>query len=228
MQRKFNLVLLIFLFVLSGCVPKVAIKKAPPDTSVIPSGEDVLIFGGIRWIENGEERKNFLSFSGLDVFKIGFKISLQVLRVEDMKEGTIEVEKDGKFFVLLPKGTYIIHRLDWEDIGRNWLVPKVAFKITEDPHSYYLGTLNIDIKTKRNFFGDPMVKELEIHIEDEEGKAREVYQKRYPQQDVQVAKALMIHNPSIPRIQELETQKTTLDAFRHLLGVVITSPPLSP
>jgi hypothetical protein len=126
MQRKFILRTLILLLVLPGCAPRINLKKAPPGTTVLSSGEDVLIFGGIRWIENGKNKKR--------------TIILRVLRAEDSKTGTIRVEKDGRFFTLLPKGNYIIHRLDWFDPwdGQHWIVPKVAFQVADSQHSYYL------------------------------------------------------------------------------------------
>jgi hypothetical protein len=223
MQRKFILATLIFLLVLPGCAPRINVKKAPPGTTVLPPGEDVLIFGRIRWIENGEERKSCLSQIGLSQLGFGFRVALKVLRAEDMKTGTIEVEKDCRFFTLLPRGSYIIHRLDWSDSwGGNWLVPRVAFQVAEGQHSYYLGTLGVNVKTKRNIFGDSILKGLEIYIEDEESEAMEAFHKRYPHQEVKVAKALMIHDSRIPRIEELENQRILLDILRWLPFGIMT------
>jgi hypothetical protein len=218
MQRKFILITLIFLLVLPGCALRINVKKAPPGTTVLSSGEDVLIFGRIRWIENGEERRSCSS-----QFGFGFRVALKVLRAEDNKTGTIEVEKDCRFFTLLPRGSYIIHRLDWSDFwGGNWLVPRVAFQVAKGQHSYYLGTLGVNVKTKRNIFGDPILKGLEIYIGDEAGEAMEAFHKRYPHQEVKVAKALMIHDPRIPRIEELENQKILLDILRWLPFGIMT------
>jgi len=89
MQREFILRTLILLLVLPGCAPRINLKKAPPGTTVLSSGEDVLIFGGIRWIENGKNKKR--------------TIILRVLRAEDSKTGTIRVEKDGRFFYVAPQ-----------------------------------------------------------------------------------------------------------------------------
>lgn len=165
MQRKFIIFLLIFSFALSGCAPRINVKKAPPGTTVLSSGEDALIFGRIRWIENGEERRSCSS-----QFGFGFRVTLKVLRAEDNKTGTIEVEKDCRFFTLLPRGSYIIHGHDWSDSwGGNWLVPRVAFQVAKGQHSYYLGTFGVNVKTKRNIFGDPILKGLEIYIGDEAG-----------------------------------------------------------
>ena len=215
MLRKFIIISLIFLFALPGCVSRMTVKKVPPGSSLASLGENLLIFGRIRWIQNGEEIK---SFSRMGDISTGFRIAVQILRVEDMKTGAIfEVEKDGRFFALLPMGIYVIHRLDWADFwGRGRLVPRVAFQVSEGQHSYYLGTLCVNVKTKRNIFGDQIVKGLDIYIEDEEGKAMEAFHKRYPHQEVKVAKALMVHDPSIPRIDELESQRILLDAILSL------------
>lgn len=209
MKKQFILISLIFLFLLPGCMG--IVKEAPQDTLLAPSGEDVLVFGRIRWIQNGEERESYSS-------TFGWNISLQVLRAEDMKTGTIRVEKDGTFFALLPTGTYIIHRLDWRDPwdGPHWLVPKVAFKIAEDRQSYYLGTLVVDIRTKRDIIGGLWVKGFGVSIEDEEEGAMEAFRKRYTAQKVEVAKALMVHDPSIPRIAEQENQRLLLDILGSL------------
>lgn len=215
MQRKLIIILLIFLFVLPGCAFRVPVKKVPPGTSLTSLKENVLVFGRVRWIQNEEEIK---SFSRLGNITTGFKIALQILRVEDMKTGSIfEVEKDGLFFALLPIGTYVIHRLDWGDFwGGGRLVPKVAFQGSKGQHSYYLGTLVVDVKTKRNIFGDQIVKGLDIYIEDEEDKMMEAFRKRYPRQEIKVTKALMVHDPSIPRIDELENQYLLLKVIQSL------------
>jgi len=219
MQKRFITAFLIFLFASSGCAPRLIINDAPPDTPIVFSEEEALTFGRIRWIENGEERENFSTWTGFDLAP-DFLISIGILRVEDMKEGTIKIEEDRRFFVLLPKGTYIIHRIDWNRAG---LVPRVAFKVADGQHSYYLGTLSVDVQTKRTTLGTLLVKGGEIHIVDEEENAMGALRKRYPQQEIKVTKDLMIYDPSIPRMEELETQKTTLDALRHLLGGVIPS-----
>jgi hypothetical protein len=214
MQRKFILITLIFLLVLPGCAPRINVKKAPPGTTVLSSGEDVLIFGGIRWIENGKNKKR--------------TIILRVLRAEDSKTGTIRVEKDGRFFTLLPRGTYIIHRFDWFDPwdGQHWIVPKVAFQVADSQHSYYLGVLVVNISAKRDIIGGLWVKGVTSYIEDEEDEAMEAFRKRYSDQEVKVAKALMIHDPSIPRMTDLESQRLLLDVLRSLhFGLI---PTLSP
>ncbi|MEE9614528.1 MAG: hypothetical protein V3W31_06180 [Thermodesulfobacteriota bacterium] len=216
MQRKFIITLLIFLFALSGCAPSL-IKKAPPDTNIASLGENVLVFGRIRWFDNEKEKERVTA--------------LQALRIEDMKKGTIKVERvgyDGRFFAVLPRGTYIVHQLDWFDIwdGPHWLVPKVAFQVADDQQAYYLGTLVINIRTKRNIIGGLRVKGWEINIEDEGNEMMEVFRKRYPDHEIKVAKALMVHDPSIPRIEELENKRVLLDVLRALsFGVM---PMISP
>lgn len=212
MQKNLTVLFLLALFVMPGCAPRL-IKKAPPDTSIASLGEDILVFGRISWFENGGEKKRF--------------ITLQALRAEDMKKGTIKVEKDGTFFAVLPKGTYIIHQLDWWDPwdGPHRLVPKVAFRAADDKRPYYLGTLVVDIKAKR-IIGWLLVKGWTIGVEDEENEAMEAFRKRYPDQEVKVAKALMVHDPSIPGIDKLENQSVLLDVLRSLYFGVM--PMLSP
>lgn len=129
------------------------------------------------------------------------------------------------FFTLLPKGTYIIHRLDWFDPwdGQHWIVPKVAFQVADSQHSYYLGTLVVNIRAKRDIIGGLWVKGVTSYIEDEEDEAMEAFRKRYPDQEVKLAKALMIHDPSIPRMIGLESQRLLLDVLRSLhFGLIPT------
>ena len=136
-----------------------------------------------------------------------------------MKQGTIKIEKDGSFFALLPKGTYIIYQLDWWDpwAGMHWLVPKIAFRVVDGgPQLYYLGTLSVDIKAKRDIIGGLRVKKVAIDIEDEEHKAMEVFHNRYPDQEIKVVKALMIHDPKIPGIEELENKRLLQDVLNSL------------
>lgn len=213
MQKNLTVLFLLALFVMPGCAPSL-IKKAPPDTSISSVGKDVLIFGRISWFENGEEKKR--------------SITLKVMRAEDMKKGTIKVEKDGSFFALLPKGTYVVHQLDWWDPwdGPHWLVPKAAFRAADDQRAYYLGTLVVDIKAKRDMIGGLWVKGVGVGIEDEENEAMEAFRKRYSDQEIKVANALMVHDRSIPRIEELENKRVLLDVLRSLYFGVM--PMLSP
>lgn len=218
MLRKFIIISLIFLFVLAGCTPRMTIKKAPPNNSISLSGDSVLIFGRIRWTQNKEVRKSFSDFN----------VELRILRVEDMKTGTIlEVEKDGRFFAVLPKGSYVIHSLNWGDgWGKGSLNPRVAFQVSESQHSYYLGSLVVNVKTKRNIFGDPIVKGWYLHIEDEESEAMKDFYKRYPQPEVKVAKTLMIHDPSIPIIDELVKKQILLEMLMLSVFILLSNPVL--
>jgi hypothetical protein len=212
MKSKTIIISLMFLLALFGCVPRVTVQKAPPGISLASLGEGVLIFGRIRWIQNGEERHSFSGLYG------DFNVDLRVLNVEDMKVSSIfEIEKDGRFFALLPKGTYIIHRLDWAEFwGRGSLVPRVALQIAKPKYSYYLGTLTVNVTTKRNIFGDYFVKGLDIYIEDEEEEAMEIFRKRYPYQELNIVKALMVHDPSIPRLDELERGRKLAEVLQAL------------
>lgn len=50
----------------------------------------------------------------------------------------------------------------------------------------------------------------------------EAFHKRYPHQELKVVKALMIHDPRIPRIEELESQRKMLDVLRSLPFGIMT------
>ena len=216
MHRKFIITLLVFLFALSGCAQRINVKKATPGNLVLSPGEDVLIFGRIRWIQNGKEIEKLASMD--DIFITRLKISLQIIRVEDKKTGILNIEKDGRFFTILPSGSYIIHRIDWmETWGRNWLVPQIAFSVEEGQQCYYLGTIAVNVKTERTILGTPILKGLEVYIDDEEGEAMQNFDKRYSNLEWKVVKALMIHDLRIPRMIELENQKRIFDVLQPLL-----------
>jgi hypothetical protein len=193
-----------------------SVKKAPPGTTVLSSGEEVLVFGRIRWIQNGEEIERLASMD--DIFTTRLKIALQIIRIEDKKTGILNIEKDGRFFAFLPSGNYIIHRIDWADFwGRNWLVPKVAFGVEESQKCYYLGTLAVNVKTRRAIFGQPILKGFVVKIDDEEDEAMQNFDKRYSNLEWRVVKALMIHDLRIPRMIKLENQKRIFDVLLPLL-----------
>jgi hypothetical protein len=204
MTRNFLIIALLVLSVLAACAPRV--RQAPPGASLSSLGEDVLAFGRIRWIQNFEERKTYSN-------PLGWNVSLKVVRIEDMKTGRIGVENDGRFFALLPKGTYIVRRIDWRDPwdGPHWLMTKLAFQVAPDHHAYYLGTVVVDIKTERDIIGGLHVKDWELSIEDEADGAMESLRTRHPGQEVEVAKSLIFSDPSIPDIDELTRQEMLLD-----------------
>lgn len=207
-RTMWDLLLLLFpLVVLAGCAG--IVKQAPPGVVLPSTGDEVLVFGRIMWIQNGEERESYSD------------IALSVLRAEDMKKGSIAVEKDGGFFALLPRGSYLINEINWRDPwdGPHWIVPKVVFKVGEDRHIYYLGTLVVDLKAKRDIIGGLWVKDVGISIDDEDEKAMKGFRNRYPEQEVKIAKALMIHDSRIPNFDELESQRQLLDLILKIIPV---------
>lgn len=198
-MRSFIVISVTLLFTLSGCAS--IVKQAPPGVVLPSTGDEVLVFGRIMWIQNGEIRESYSD------------IPLSILRAEDMKNGSIAVEKDGTFYALLPKGTYVIHEINWFDAwsGLHWIVPKVAFNTVGDRHIYYLGTLVVDLKATRDIRGGLRVKGFTIHIEDDEDNALVAFRERYPNQAGEVFKALMIHDPSIPTDAASLERKRLLD-----------------
>lgn len=189
MHRTSFLLSIIMMLILSGCASGAA-KKAPPSTPLASLGDNALVFGNLKWFENDENKRR--------------TISLGIMRAEDMKKGTIKVEKDGRFYAVVPKGTYIIHRIDWRDPwdGPHWFVPQVSFKIANNQHAYYVGTLVVEIETARDILGSLLIKGVTVHIEDEEGAAMEAFNIKYPNQEIEIAKTLMVHDTSIPRIED--------------------------
>jgi hypothetical protein len=187
-----------------------SVKRVVPGVPLELSGEEALVFGRIRWIENSKERETYHSTPG-------WKISLKIIRADDMRRGTIKVEKDGRFSALIGKGTYVIHRLDWLDPwdGPQWIVPRVAFRIPENAKAYYIGTLVTEIETMREPMGGLRVEGTKMSVADEGAEALRALLKQHPDA-MDFARTLMVHDKRIPRIDALETERFMTDRLRSL------------
>lgn len=198
-----------------GCSSLTEVDKPPQETSLMSVEENTLVLGRVRWIENGETKYNPA-------------VKLRVLRIEDMKEDDIQVGKDGRFLTYLPEGTYIIYQINWFDLwdGPHWLRPSTAFQILEGQQNHYLGTLIMEMQTKRDVIGKLKIKEFKVLVEDE-GDDEEIFiHNHYPDYEGPLNKQLMIHDSGIPRNIEREKQQTLLDITRALFFGVM--PMLSP
>ncbi len=187
--------------------------QAPRGTTASSLGNDALVYGRIRWIENGEERDSYKH-------SYGWNISPMYLRTEDMHEGQLGVESDGTFIWKLPRGRYIFHQIYWFDSwdGQHRFTPKVAFQIPEGANTFCLGTLVIDLIGKRDIIGGLRVKNIDIGIKDDCKLLANEFRLSYPDPDLQHARSLMIFNEQIPdRPEALENRDRTNDFLRAIL-----------
>jgi|GEM_PF-1594852 len=108
-----------------------------------------IVFGRIRWIENGEEVK----IGQGDFVKMSLRPDLVCMEDKQRIQGSIDAE--GHFAWSLKPGTYLMHRLVYRDMwsGAHIIVPKVAFAVPAAGQVYYIGTLQGDFAKKRDFLG---------------------------------------------------------------------------
>jgi hypothetical protein len=72
------------------------LPTAPTELTDTDLGEEVVVFGRIRWVQNGEERTDYKS-------NYGWNIWPQYYRFEDGQNGTLGVAEDGTFTWHLPR-----------------------------------------------------------------------------------------------------------------------------
>ncbi len=131
-----------------GCETAGNIDSAEEYVQSRSAGDDTLVFGRLRWIENGSERtvQN-------DIF--GWSVSPRLKRLEDRRVFNTEIDAGGAFLWDLAPGTYIIDRINYRDpmTGNYLLVPKVAFVVPRTESAVYVGTLRADVVTSRDLLG---------------------------------------------------------------------------
>jgi hypothetical protein len=165
--------------------------KATTQTA-LSEGKSV-VFGRIHWLENGKEKK-----IGRGMFDFYIKPSL--LRLEDKSRTLCDVGENGEFVWALSPGTYVINRMEYRDTwsGNYFFLPQIAFRISEPQKTYYIGTLEAEVETKRDFIGGLSMK-ANFFIVDQSDQA---YHDNAAQNGVDqdsIVKALMVHEKGLPR-----------------------------
>lgn len=198
MQKSIIFLLLLFLLP-SGCAPQLNIKKVDPGKPLSLSENEAVVFGKVRFIEKGETNP------------WGVPVVLTLFHVESEKYNTyVLVEKDGSFFWIVPRGTYIISEIKGYEFT---ILPQIAFQAPLEADAYYLGTLIIDLETRKILAVRYIKKLNDIRVEDEFDKARDALMNRNPDFTGKVGKNQMIYDTSIPIDTSLYTQ-------RKLLGIL--------
>lgn len=195
------------------------VDKAPADTTAASLGSDVLAFGRIRWFDNDEERTEYRSGWGWNVW-------LPYFRTQDDQTGLFVVEKDGSFTWRIPRGSYIFYRIGWRDPwdGLHFIDPKVAFEATDGAQALCLGTLVVKLKSKRDFIGGLWVKSVKIRVDDDCDSMSLQLHRRYTDPNIVEAKSLMRFDPKVHIPKELEERIRMEDFGRAMIPGLLTIP----
>jgi len=173
-----------------------------------------IVFGRIRWIENGEEKE-----IGDSYFKMGLRPDL--IRMEDKQRIQASVDNGGHFVWSLEPGTYLMHRIVYWDTwsGSTVIVPKVAFSVPKAGQIYYLGTLRSDFTKKRDLIGG-VGGSLQFSVQSERYEEEARLRKECGLETRAVTSNLMRHDERLPT--SVETSSAFLAATRVITAMAIT------
>jgi hypothetical protein len=215
-----KLLLLIFLSttILVGCQstslvdPIGTITTAPPGITATDLNREVIVFGRIRWIQNGVERTDYKNAYGWNIWP-------QYFHIEDEANGTLGVDENGYFTWRLPKGTYIAYHLKWFDSWDGWhrLPLRLAFQVPEPQKAYCIGAIIVKLEAKRDLIGGLWIKHWAIELDDTCEDDLQWFQERYANLNIPIEKSLLIYDPSIPDdIYGLERKEERADIMRAI------------
>lgn len=188
------------------------LATAPTTLTNTDLGEDVLVFGRIRWIQNGEERTEYKSGYGWNVWP-------QYFRVEDGQNGILGVSEDGTFTWHLPAGTYLAYQLKWFDSWDGWhrLPLRLAFQVPETHKAYCVGTFTVNLQATRDLIGGLWIKDWSVDLADSCAQDQQWFKSRYTGLSLPLEKSLLVYDPDIPdTIQALEKKDDIADILRAI------------
>ena len=188
------------------------ITTAPQSITETDLNNEVLVFGRIRWIQNGVERTDYQNAYGWNIWPLYF-------RIEDEANGTLGVTENGYFTWRLPKGTYIAYHLKWFDSWDGWhrLPLRLAFQAPEAQKAYCIGTIIVKIEAKRDLIGGLWIKHWALELDDTCEEDLQWFQERYANLNIPIEKSLLVYDPSIPEdIQGLERKEEMADFMRAI------------
>ena len=161
--------------------------------------ESSIIYGQIKWLENGEEKN-------IGKKLLGMSVTPHLIKIEDKSRIIGEVSDGGQFVWSLKPGKYFIYKMLYRDSwsGNYFVIPKVAFDVPGNGKVYYIGTLKCEFEPKRNFLG--MVSGgVEFSILDEDDIHFSNFQEKFSITPKEIEKSLMIHDSRLPKA--IETTK---------------------
>jgi hypothetical protein len=204
MKTKLSIIFFIWLLALSGCAAR--LTEVGPGKAVVLSEREALIFGKIIFKENNEENVPYSLWSRRP-FPVVFQVESEKYLVGP------EVENDGSFYWIVPRGTYILSSIKYNNYS---LPPQVAFRVPFEASAIYLGTLVIDVEIKKLIAFRSAKKINSITIIDEFEKTKETLRNRNQYFTAKIEKNLMIHDERIPIERNLYTQKSLLDILKAI------------
>lgn len=217
MTKFHHAILLLLIILVTGCTSMSGPGEgtdAQKQFNLQSLNGKALVYGRIHWLENGEERYK-------DKGSAYESISPRYLRVEDTENGSLSIEPDGRFFWVLPEGTYILHQIHWFDPwdGPHRVDPRVAFYVPSGDMALCIGTLQVDIQGKRDIIGGLWMKGRSIEIQDEcAGMDSSAID---PSLDKK--RLLMVHNHGLPdRPEALENRDQLIDFIRAIMPGLMT------
>lgn len=139
-----TLTLIVMTFTVFGCGPGYIANVKSQDSGILSSNE-IVVFGRLRIIENGREKKIYRSFTD------GHAITIRYLGGNYRSQAICDVQKDGTFIWKLPKGKYLVERVRSTEIrGPVDYEPTIYFLVNSDGNAHYLGTLVFRSTIKRS------------------------------------------------------------------------------
>ena len=175
-------------------------------------GNDVLVFGRVRWIQNGQERDDYRSAYGWNIWP-------EYYGLEDRRNGTLAVAEDGTFVWQLPGGTYLAYQLRWFDPwdGPHRLPLRLAFRAEKAQRAYCIGTIIVKLEAKRDLIGGLWIKDWDLVLDDTCATDQQWFARRYINLTLPVEQSFLVYDPAIPdSLEALERRDTIADILRAL------------
>ena len=192
--------------------PLGTLPTAPHEITDKDLGNDALVFGRVRWIQNGKERNDYWSAAGWNIWP-------EYYRIEDGKHGTLAVADDGTFAWQFPSGTYLAYQVKWFDTwdGPHRLPLRLAFRVPDAQHAYCIGTIIMKLEAKRDVIGGLWFKNWDLVLDDTCETDRQWFASRYTNLTLPMKKTSLVYDPAIPdSIEALEKRDTIADILRVL------------
>lgn len=213
LQYSYRTYALLLLFILNaGCVTtEENLHTSGTWSEAQSSKEKSVVFGRIRWIENGAEKK-----IGNSIFD--FYVRPGLLHLEDKSRHFGVLGEDGNFAWSLKPGKYVMFRMNYRDTwsGNYFFVPKVAFLVPDKGHTYYAGTLRAEFAPKRDFIGGLSGK-VRINIEDDRATAYPTIVKNLGISVEDIEPSLMVHDPRLPKTIDTTTEFNTVIRLLNII-----------
>jgi hypothetical protein len=196
----------------AGCAD---LKSLAPGKPCHPGLAEALVFGKIVIVENGRT---------IVPYNLWTTRTVPILyRAQTRKQvaAVPQVQPDGSFYWLLPRGTYVIEEIQF---GYS-LTPHIAFQVPATGQAFYLGNLTIAAET--SWFLRKNCANSQVSVRDEFDQARGELPTRIPNVPAAPEKKLMIYSPAIPPSVFWEDQRWVRTLLNALTAEGDAAPPVA-